>query len=303
MALPTGGRGLRATVIDLYELVARQRGLAATALPLTSASRSAARSCRRCGRASRPQQAAHAGVTSSTSSTTTPDWPRQFERWAKVLRGCLGETARRIEHGGSTSVPGLPAKPVIDIQVSVTDLDDEARDVPPLQQVGVQLRSRDELHRYLRPFPGQPRNVHVHVCAADSTWEREHLLFRDHLRAYPQAHDAYATAKRKAAATWADDGIATPTPRATSSWQSSNGRALVDRPQMTVTATTPVGYVSHSPILHDAARHRYHVPRSSLLVFGRPNFRRPPCPSRMTNRSTPAVPQARSGPWVSSRRA
>ena len=135
-------------------------------------------------------------------------WPTAFAEWRDRLVTALGSAAVRIEHVGSTSVAGLPAKPVIDIQVSIADLDDEASYVPQIEALGVQLRSRDRWHRYFRPFPGRPRDVHVHVCASGSDWEREHLLFRDYLRASPEARSAYAQAKREAAAIWADDGIA-----------------------------------------------------------------------------------------------
>jgi GrpB-like predicted nucleotidyltransferase (UPF0157 family) len=87
----------------------------------------------------------------------------RYQEWRDRLAGQLSGTALRIEHVGSTAVPGLPAKPTVDIQVSVADLDDESRYVPQIEQAGVQLRSRDALHRFLRPFTGQPRKVHVHV--------------------------------------------------------------------------------------------------------------------------------------------
>ncbi len=77
----------------------------------------------------------------------------------------------RIEHVGSTSVPGPAAKPIVDVQVSAADLDDEAAYVPPIEAVGLQLRSRDELHRYFRPFRGAPRDIHVHVCHVGSALE------------------------------------------------------------------------------------------------------------------------------------
>jgi GrpB-like predicted nucleotidyltransferase (UPF0157 family) len=80
--------------------------------------------------------------------------------------------------------------------------------VAQIEQAGVQLRSRDALHRFFRPFAGQPREVHVHVCQAGSEWEREHLLFRDYLRSHQAARDAYAQVKREAAALWSDDRIA-----------------------------------------------------------------------------------------------
>ncbi len=107
-----------------------------------------------------------------------------------------------------TSVPGLAAKPIVDIQVSVADLADEARYVPRLEGVGLVLRSRDDLHRYFRPPAGQPREVHVHVCAAGSQWEHDHPLFRDYLRVNPAACRRYAEAKRANVRRWSDDGWA-----------------------------------------------------------------------------------------------
>lgn len=135
-------------------------------------------------------------------------WPAAFDEWRERLADALGSAAVRIEHVGSTSVAGLPAKPVIDIQVSVAAVEDEARYVPQVEALGVQLRSRDRWHRYFRPFPGRPRDVHIHVCAAGSEWERDHLLFRDYLSTHPEAREAYAAAKRRAALVWGDDRLA-----------------------------------------------------------------------------------------------
>ena len=123
----------------------------------------------------------------------------------------LSEIAVRIEHVGSTSVPGLAAKPIVDVQVSVADLDDEAASVPPIEEVGLQLRSRDELHRCFRPFRAAPRDIHVHVChvgclEAGASIFRDYL--RDYLREHAEARDADSRAKRAAAARWAGDGFA-----------------------------------------------------------------------------------------------
>lgn len=200
--------GRRTTIIDLYELVARQRGLAGHQLPHAERVELA--------RSAMPvmwpgftrtegseRQDIHVEVTAYD-----PCWPGRYERWRDRLEGELGGTALRIEHVGSTAVPGLPAKPTIDVQVSVADLDDESRYVPHIERAGVQLRSRDALHRFFRPFAGQPRDVHVHVCRSGSAWEREHLLFRDYLRSHPDARDAYARVKHEAARIWSDDRIA-----------------------------------------------------------------------------------------------
>lgn len=137
-----------------------------------------------------------------------PAWPLQFDAWRRLLEDALDGAAVRIEHVGSTAVPGLAAKPVIDIEVSVTDLEDEASYVPAIEGVGVALRSRDAEHRYFRPAPGRPRDVQVHVCAAGSDWERDHLLFRDYLRAHEDIRDEYASLKRELAARFRDDRLA-----------------------------------------------------------------------------------------------
>jgi GrpB-like predicted nucleotidyltransferase (UPF0157 family) len=200
--------GRRATVIDLYELVARRRGQAGHQLP----------------QAERAQLAqsvmpiilpgfarTHGSERQDVRLEVVPydlSWPGRYERWRDRLDEQLGATALRIEHVGSTAVPGLLAKPVIDIQISVPDLNDESRYVRQVEQAGVQLRSRDALHRFFRPFAGQPRDVHVHVCQAGSDWEREHLLFRDYLRSHADARDAYAKVKQEAAQVWSDDRIA-----------------------------------------------------------------------------------------------
>ena len=200
--------GPYATVIDLYGLVGRRRGLPPNELPLPE----------RVALARSVMGDAWPGFMQVEGSERSgdairiveydPEWPLVYQQWRAVVTASLGDTARRIEHVGSTSVPGLPAKPIIDIQVSVDDLFDESGYLLQLEGAGLQLRSRDDWHRYFRPFPGRPRVVHVHVCPTGSQWERAHLLFRDYLRTHPEACDAYAAAKRKAASLWADDGVA-----------------------------------------------------------------------------------------------
>ena len=114
----------------------------------------------------------------------------------------------RIEHVGSTSIPGIAAKPIIDIQVSVPDLADEAGYVPAVESIGVQLRMRepDRGHVYFRDT--QPRTVHIHVCQIGSHWERVHLLFRDYLRTHPESARAYEDMKRAAVEAYGSDRIA-----------------------------------------------------------------------------------------------
>jgi GrpB-like predicted nucleotidyltransferase (UPF0157 family) len=138
-----------------------------------------------------------------------PAWPQRFAEQRAQLTPILAEwLAAPIEHVGSTSVPGLAAKPVVDIQVSVADLGDEEAYVAPCEIAGLQFRIRDDEHRYFQPPPGQPREVHVHVCQQGSGWERVHLLFRDYLRSSADAREAYAAAKHKAARIWRNDRAA-----------------------------------------------------------------------------------------------
>ena len=203
-----GAEGNRVTIIDLYELVAIPQGLAAHELPAAT----------RLGLALQAMAQTWPGFAITEGSELPavplvvvnydPVWPQAYERWRSLVTAALGGTAVRIDHVGSTSVPGMAAKPIVDIQVSVADLSSESRYVPALQALGLVLRSRDELHRFLRPPASQAHDVHVHVCAVGGQWERVHLLFRDYLRAHPVACHRYAEAKRAGARRWSDDGWA-----------------------------------------------------------------------------------------------
>jgi GrpB-like predicted nucleotidyltransferase (UPF0157 family) len=124
-----------------------------------------------------------------------PRWPLLFDRFRLHLLEVLGEVALRIDQVGSTAVPGLPAKPVIDIQVSVADISDEDSYRPAIESLGLPLRGRESDHRFFRPPAGSPRTVHVHVCAAGSRWERQHLLFVHYLREQPKRAREYAQLK------------------------------------------------------------------------------------------------------------
>ena len=136
-------------------------------------------------------------------------WPEEFRRIGVALRGALGDLACRIDHIGSTAVPGLAAKDVIDVQVTVATLDEGAiaADLLPL---GYALRediNRDHVppgwvadppewrKLYFRAPDGQ-RRTHLHVRQAGHANQRYALLFRDFLRAAPDSADAYAQVKQ-----------------------------------------------------------------------------------------------------------
>lgn len=154
-------------------------------------------------------------------------WPEDFRRAAARIRGAFGPLALRIDDIGSTSVPGLPAKDIIDIQVTVADLEPEGPVVAALTSLG--LWFRDDLRQDHEP-PGagaaaggwaklygiSPRPaageappdgppLHVHVRAAGSANQRYALLFPDHLRLESAMAAAYADVKRALAAASPDD--------------------------------------------------------------------------------------------------
>jgi GrpB-like predicted nucleotidyltransferase (UPF0157 family) len=129
-----------------------------------------------------------------------PAWPEWFDELAGRVRRALGWRALVIEHVGSTSVPGLAAKPIIDIDLVVADPDAEASYVPALEAEGFELRVREPWwfgHRVLRAL--KPR-CHLHVFGYDSPEIVKHRLFRDWLRGNTDERDLYASTKWEAAA-------------------------------------------------------------------------------------------------------
>jgi 16S rRNA processing protein RimM len=124
-------------------------------------------------------------------------WPAQFEVEAARLRSALGDIAVRVHHYGSTAVPDLPAKPIIDILVVVESLEPMAPYQEPLEGLGYEYVPHAENVRM--PFFGwpatRPRSFNMHVVEADSEEERRHLVFRDRLRADPSTAAAYGALK------------------------------------------------------------------------------------------------------------
>ena len=130
-----------------------------------------------------------------------PAWPARFDEEAAQLRDALGDIAVRVEHVGSTSVPGLAAKPVIDIQISVASLIPRAPIVESLKTLGYQ-HSIDPIEPQHEFFSkgyddNEPGRTNLHVCEVGSGWERRHVAFRDELRRDPEAVVTYAALKRR----------------------------------------------------------------------------------------------------------
>ena len=132
-----------------------------------------------------------------------PDWPSQFSAHASLIREALSDKVLRLEHVGSTSVPGLSAKPVIDMVLAVSDSVDEPSYVPPLEERGFVLRIREPdwfEHRLLKA-PNHRGNLHVFSVGCD---EIDRMLrFRDWLRADAADRALYEKTKRELARrTW-----------------------------------------------------------------------------------------------------
>jgi GrpB-like predicted nucleotidyltransferase (UPF0157 family) len=129
-----------------------------------------------------------------------PEWPRLFEREATRIRSILGDRVRRLEHVGSTSVPGLSAKPVIDIVLAVPDSADEPAYVPDMQAAGYVLRIREPDWFEHRLFKGPDTNVNLHTFSADCREIDRMTGFRDWLRAHDDERALYEGTKRELAA-------------------------------------------------------------------------------------------------------
>ena len=135
-------------------------------------------------------------------------WPAEFEAEASRIRDALGSAAVRVDHHGSTAVPGLAAKPIIDIQISVADLQPLALYASGLATIGyVHVPHEDDAFApfFHRPA-GWPHTHHVHVVQSGGTEERRTLAFRDYLRTHNATARDYERLKRSLAArTDADD--------------------------------------------------------------------------------------------------
>ena len=128
-----------------------------------------------------------------------PAWPRQYADLAGRIRQALGWRVLQLEHVGSTSVPGLAAKPIIDIDLTVADPGREPDYMPALETIGFRLAIREPWwygHRVLRA--AEP-HCNLHVFGFDSPELVKHRIFRDWLQGNPDERDRYAAAKREAA--------------------------------------------------------------------------------------------------------
>jgi GrpB-like predicted nucleotidyltransferase (UPF0157 family) len=128
-----------------------------------------------------------------------PAWPGRFRREEAKIRAALGEAALSVEHIGSTSVPGLAAKPIVDILLVVEDSGEEASYLPALEKAGYVLRVREPDFHEHRMFRTPEKDVHLHVYSAGSPEIERYLLLRDRLRENGEERELYVGTKRELA--------------------------------------------------------------------------------------------------------
>ena len=126
-------------------------------------------------------------------------WPERFHKEEAKIWAALGGAALAVEHVGSTSVPGLAAKPIVDILLVIEDSGDEASYLPALEEAGYVLRVREPDFEEHRMFRTPQEDVHVHVFSMGSKEIQRLLLLRDHLREDEEDRELYARTKRELA--------------------------------------------------------------------------------------------------------
>jgi GrpB-like predicted nucleotidyltransferase (UPF0157 family) len=127
-------------------------------------------------------------------------WPQLYAREATRIRSALGEQVARLEHAGSTSVPGLAAKPIIDIVLEVPDAAEEAAYLPAMEAAGYVVRLREPDWFQHRLLKGPDTEVNLHVFSAPCPETDRMLLFRDWLRGDAGDRELYGRTKRELAA-------------------------------------------------------------------------------------------------------
>ncbi|KAJ6005111.1 hypothetical protein N7540_012910 [Penicillium herquei] len=161
-----------------------------------------------------------------------PEWPQRFEEVKKRIQEALGSFIAVITHTGSTSVPGLPAKDIIDIDLTLKDATDEVSYVKPLEEAGFRFLLREPRwheHRFFVEDWPNAYHVNLHVWGPNSPEAARHLIFRDWLLKSPADRDLYAKVKYEAAEqTSAGDSVMDYTLRKDKVIQEILGRAFRD---------------------------------------------------------------------------
>jgi GrpB-like predicted nucleotidyltransferase (UPF0157 family) len=133
------------------------------------------------------------------------EWPRLFQQEKQRLHLAIGHYVLDIQHVGSTSIPGLPAKPIIDIAIAVKDFEEAIICISPIEQLGYVYRGEHGIPRRHYFRKGELRTHHLHLNEIEGDDWKNQILFRDYLRQHPAARQAYAELKTDLARRYARD--------------------------------------------------------------------------------------------------
>jgi len=138
-----------------------------------------------------------------------PQWPAQYEEEKERILGLIEDKVVAIEHIGSTAVPGLGAKPIIDITIAVQRLADAEECIEPLAIIGHEYHPEGEVgfpeRRFFHKGAPEVPTYHLHMVELTSDFWERHLLFRDFLRAHPEVAEQYYELKKGLAAEYGED--------------------------------------------------------------------------------------------------
>jgi GrpB-like predicted nucleotidyltransferase (UPF0157 family) len=139
-----------------------------------------------------------------------PQWPVLYEKEKALIQKTIGHIIIGIEHIGSTAVPGLGSKPIIDILVAVNHLSGAEQCIEPLQSIGYEYvpeyeESVPERRYFHKGHPPKEQHYHLHMVELTSDFWKKHLLFRDHLRTHPKFAQKYYELKKRLALKYGSD--------------------------------------------------------------------------------------------------
>ncbi|MFN2145453.1 MAG: GrpB family protein [Anaerolineales bacterium] len=139
-----------------------------------------------------------------------PNWAAMYQSEEAILKPIIGDQLVTIEHIGSTSIPGIKAKPIIDILIVVLDIDSIQRLIPAMETIGYQHRGELGIsgRQYFRKDTDSVRSHHVHIYQQGHEAITKHLNFRDYLRTHPARAQAYSQLKEGLAAKYREDRAA-----------------------------------------------------------------------------------------------
>jgi GrpB-like predicted nucleotidyltransferase (UPF0157 family) len=141
-------------------------------------------------------------------SPYTDEWKLLFEEEKATLLTAVGSYILDVQHVGSTSIPGMLAKPIIDIAIAVLDFEEAKVCIRPIEALGYEYKGEFGIplrHYFVK---GDPRIFHIHICEINSLEWQDHLLFRDYLCQHPNVAREYAELKKQLASKFPQDRTA-----------------------------------------------------------------------------------------------